>query len=57
MAAYTCEWGKQSYRSHGTNGANCFSLNELRGIIEAGFKPATARRNQQIEGQITVNFG
>src|ERR1035437_6955969 len=32
QAAYTRNSGKQSYRSHGTNGANCFSLKELGGL-------------------------
>src|ERR1700690_1144516 len=55
-AAYTHESVKQSYRSHGTNGANCFSLNGLGGIRRAELEPETTCRNQPIRGQIRVNF-
>src|ERR1035437_1429535 len=55
QAAYTRNSGKQSYRSHGTNGANCFSLKELGGIEKNGFEPETPCPNPSISGENRIN--
>jgi len=45
----------QSYRSHGTIGVNCFSLNELGKICQGGLEPEIAPRERPIRGQNRVN--